>query len=386
METTQKSTCNIEKQFIWLLGLILIITASCTTGSGEEELVHYDDLEELEVQLVQEIGESDAFIPGNLRDLLLLSDGSLLVSDWASYTIELFDPDGNHVQTVATEGGGPGELSPFFLLSSGVDDLLLVASHTRLDLFERETDENHYRYLRSHMREGNRGRSIRIDGALTKTEYLARMPGLGGGIDEMRNDPRTFNLVPIAEIVENLKILQDSLHLLKSPLPVMVFGENSVSVIGMPPYQTEDRVKVMERGHYAIGVPDSSALYFYDSDHSQVNRLPIHVSSRSVTRGDIEFHLASISAEHHRLIRARIPDNKPPFLDFWLSNDHVWLHSDTGESGKELIHLNMDGEFIGKLYLSDLDDIRYFRDNRIYTLHRDPDSGHSIRIYEIVTT
>src|SRR5690625_491672 len=310
----------------------------------------------------------------------------MLVSDWASNTIELFDPDGNHVQTVATEGGGPGELSPFFLLSSGVDDLLLVASHTRLDLFERETDENHYRYLRSHMREGNRGRSIRIDGALTKTEYLARMPGLGGGIDEMRNDPRTFNLVPIAEIVENLKILQDSLHLLKSPLPVMVFGENSVSVIGMPPYQTEDRVKVMERGHYAIGVPDSSALYFYDSDHSQVNRLPIHVSSRSVTRGDIEFHLASISAEHHRLIRARITVNNPPFLDFCSSNNHVWLHSDTGESGKELIHLNMDGEFIGKLFLSDLDDIRYFRDNRIYTLHRDPDSGHSIRIYEIVTT
>src|SRR5690625_7789665 len=131
METTQKSTCNIEKQFIWLLGLILIITASCTTGSGEEELVHYDDLEELEVQLVQEIGESDAFIPGNLRDLLLLSDGSLLVSDWASYTIELFDPDGNHVQTVATEGGGPGELSPFFLLSSGVEDVRLVSSHAR---------------------------------------------------------------------------------------------------------------------------------------------------------------------------------------------------------------------------------------------------------------
>src|SRR5690625_1480641 len=36
-----------------------------------------------------------------------------------------------------------------------------------------------------------------------------------------------------------------------------------------------------------------------------------------------------------------------------------------------------------KCYLSEFDDIRYFRDNRIYTLYKDPEKGHSIRIYQV---
>lgn len=41
----------------------------------------------------------------------------------------------------------------------------------------------------------------------------------------------------------------------------------------------------------------------------------------------------------------------------------------------------MGGEPIGKFCLSEFDDIRYFRNNLIYTLYKKPEKGHSIRVY-----
>jgi len=189
-------------------------------------------------------------------------------------------------------------------------------------------------------------------------------------------------MIPVAIVDEFRDILQDSLHLLSTPRPVTIFGESSITVAGMPPYQMQDRLRLAADNHYIVGRPDSSALYIYNSDHELRQRLPVNVRSRAVRSAEIVELLDSYSDEHHHLIRERIPDTKPPFLDFWVSEEYIWLLTNAGAEIKEIVALSFEGDFIGRLNLPVVDDIRYFRENRIYTLHKDPDLGHSIRIYE----
>src|SRR5690625_7026204 len=79
------------KRYVWSRILMAGVMISGCTADSDDALVDYHDLQELSVDLALEIGESEAYLPGNLRDLVLLSNGRLLVSDRASGTIEQLD-------------------------------------------------------------------------------------------------------------------------------------------------------------------------------------------------------------------------------------------------------------------------------------------------------
>ena len=125
------------KRYVWSRILMAGVMISGCTADSDDALVDYHDLQELSVDLALEIGESEAYLPGNLRDLVLLSNGRLLVSDRASGTIEQFDQSGNHVGTVAGRGEGPGELPSTFTMISGQDDQVAVFHRSKLAIFRR---------------------------------------------------------------------------------------------------------------------------------------------------------------------------------------------------------------------------------------------------------
>jgi len=50
------------------------------------------------------------------------------------------------------------------------------------------------------------------------------------------------------------------------------------------------------------------------------------------------------------------------------------------KDGKEFVIVDFEGTPTGKFMLSEHDSIQYIRNGRLYTLHRSPDRGNSIRI------
>src|SRR5690625_460111 len=368
------------KRYVWSRILMAGVMISGCTADSDDALVDYHDLQELSVDLALEIGESEAYLPGNLRDLVLLSNGRLLVSDRASGTIEQFDQSGNHVGTVAGRGEGPGELPSTFTMISGQDDQVAVFDRSKLAIFRRNPASGRVEHDRTRVLEEVTDRFIQIKEAASESSYYADADHVITLYNQ--REWTDYSMIPVAIVDEFRDILQDSLHLLSTPRPVTIFGESSITVAGMPPYQMQDRLRLAADNHYIIGRPDSSALYIYNSDHELRQRLPVNVRSRAVRSAEIVELLDSYSDEHHHLIRERIPDTKPPFLDFWVSEEYIWLLTNAGAEIKEIVALSFEGDFIGRLNLPVVDDIRYFRENRIYTLHKDPDHGHSIRIYE----
>src|SRR5699024_3944518 len=107
-----------------------------------------------------------------------------------------------------------------------------------------------------------------------------------------------YRMNPVAETDPNsLTIVQDSLHMLKVPnyiledpsqyqSPVTIGG---LVILGMPPYRYQDRFRLLENGHYVIARPDSSTLFFYNSNHEVDNRVDLNIKARPVTREDLDF-------------------------------------------------------------------------------------------------
>lgn len=371
-----------------LIGLVLFLLAGCRNKNAADALfIDYELLNKLEVELIEEITESPNYISGQLRDLILMDDGTLLVSDLGTVTIEQFSPEGEHIGTVAKEGRGPGELSSFFLLFESAKNSLVVLHHgatRQIDYFDREPGTKSYKFIKSKILERIQDRYLTLIGPISDSTFIAKVENtlyLQRQIN-VSTDYTDYIETPYAIVDEFETIIIDSLHMLRTPNLVLEHVEGAI-IGGMPPYQYEDRLKIINDRRYVIARPDSSALYIYNDNHELKEYIYLPVKPRKVTKEDIENYFRDREGVLRSRKEKRIPEFKPPFLDIWVSNDHVLLHTDNNKAGKEMVVLTMEGKPVGRFYLSEHDDIRYFREDRIYTLHKDPNVGHSIRVYQV---
>lgn len=367
--------------------LLWLISFGCSKNNSSQFAIDYESIERTEVKIITDTSEEDGYISGQLRDLVLMEDGTMLVADWGNITIEQFSKEGRHIQTVAEQGRGPGEISSFILLFEGTGDTLLVrhrGMYNQIDYYSPNNENGFYTYDESRMFHSTGERYIQFLHAISDDTFLAtarkNVPMVYFQTEEMRN----YDLVPVAIVDSEEKILLDSLHLLKTPNPETDFFEGGMDVIGMPAYQYQDRLEQVSAEQYLIARPDSSALYIMNNETHELDyKIDLDVKPRSVGKNDLDFSLRGKDREVRNRLEVRIPEYKPSFLNVWTSDNYTLLHTDTREEGKEMVVLNMNGEPHSHFFLSEYDNIRYFREDKIYTLHQNPETGHSIRIYQI---
>ncbi|MCC5906905.1 MAG: hypothetical protein JJU13_11895 [Balneolaceae bacterium] len=381
------ATYSYEKKYL-IVTILLITIFGCNKEKDNTLLFDYSDVKKIDAEVIIEIAESENFIPGHLRDLILIPGGTLLVSDWGNNTIEQFSEQGKHMGTVAKGGRGPGEITSFVQLFKGPGDSLMVRHRgmfSQVDFFARNKNDDIYRYEKTKMFEGPGERYIHMIGQISDNKFLATARHNTPSLQLQTEGVENYDFVPVAAVDPGENIFRDSLYILKVPNPETDFEERFMNVIGMPPYQHQDRLRIMPDGQFLIGRPDSSMLYIYNyNNHYRPERkVPVQAKRRPVEKEDLDYKFRDRNRDARSRLEARVPKYKPPILDFWVSESQILLHTDTNESGKEMLILSMEGDPSGRFSLSEFDDIRYFKGNRIYTLHIDPDSGHSIRIYQV---
>lgn len=379
---------NLKK----IAGYITFVSAlvlSCSHKNAEQaEVINYANLENMELELVLEIGSHDQYVHGLLGSMILMPDGTMLVSDGGKTTIEQFHPSGEHIATIAEEGRGPGELtSNHIFLYKGTRNELLIrhrGMYQRMDVFEREEEGQTYVYHSSHSLERTTGRSVHVIGQLSDSEFLARTQLLDIPLQEFFEGR---NITPSPLVVVDIleRIVLDSLDFLRIPSPVFVDG-GEVMHFGTPPYQIHDRILMLNNGGYLLAKPDPSQinLSFFQKDHTLEKEMKLPVQPRPVTREDLDSHLQNAdNVEMVRKLNARAGEHKPSFLSLWISDEHILLHTETRFEEKELALLNMAGSPIGKFTLPRWEAIQAIHNRQIYTLNRNPETGHAIRVYEI---
>jgi len=372
---------------LYILSFFLPITVLMGCGSDfDDSSIDYRSLDQLDIVLAEEIGNNDDHLFGRLRDLVVMDNGTFFVSDWSSVTIQQFNRDGIYEGTIAKEGGGPGELSSFFLLYNGGKDKLIVrhrGMRQHIDYFTDEYGAGEYSYSESISFEAPGDRFVTFLGKFSESEFYALAPHNTNDLMEARKNQSGFSYVPIATADRYEKIIQDSLHVLKRPTVVAEYGERSMMVIGMPPYQMDDRFQVIDEDRYLIARPDSASITIFNKTHTIDSILNLEIKKRPVGDDEVSEFLENIPQDYHGIMLERIPEFKPPFLNVWATEDSIFLHMDSSSEGKELMVMTLEGEPVGRISLSEFDEIKVIKENRIYTLHKNPEEAETIRIYEL---
>ncbi|MEX2602043.1 MAG: hypothetical protein WD355_10360 [Balneolaceae bacterium] len=360
--------------------LFLLLICSCSGDPERDwELFDYSSLEEISYDVTLEFGESEGFIPANLAGLVVFPDGTLLVRDQSQTMIVQYNSLGEFVGVVAKEGGGPGELPGSFSMTvSGTDTLVVLHSGGRKDFYGRSSSGlfTHSRGVIAEQGEY----STTIVGVRSASEYYVRLtdPGIFSNLISAYT-PYRHDYLAITD--ERNRVLVDSLHPIKIRNPLINVTTHSdgsiesLSVLSDIPYRYEDHFVPLEDGLYMIASNDSSAFYIYNETHELQQKIPLNARPRQVESSDLE----DISRE----LRPYITDEKPPFITVWSADEMILLHTETYEENKEIILLSFEGEPLGKIMLPDIDEIHHFQGNRFYTVHKDEELGHSIRVYEL---
>ena len=83
----------------------------------------------------------------------------------------------------------------------------------------------------------------------------------------------------------------------------------------------------------------------------------MHVTECPVKQEDLDYQFELVGVEDivHREMESRIPDTKPPFLNIWMSEEYIWMHTYTSQEGKQLVLMILQGEAVRVFYLTVFD-------------------------------
>lgn len=372
------------RKYITILALAGFVFSSCNQPSDSENTIDYNELDELPVELEHEISETENFLPANLSDLFVDSEGNILVADVGSNTIEQFDAEGNYIATVAEEGGGPGELDQYFNMYGLGPDTLAVRQQSMERAYFAQNEEGIYEYVRSHNpgEQRDRLRSLSVVGAHTDTSFFAEIRHSYSDIQEARKNNTDYRENAGVIVTSNHEVVEDSVHMLKKPVG-HISEINGGFMVNTIPYRGSDKLVALDENRYLLARPDSSAFFVYNADHEQEKRIPFSVEERPVTSEDIDYAFRNMESEIPAEVEDRIFDEKPPYLDVWATDEYILLHTDNTKEGKQMVAVGLDGNPRGAFWLDEDDDIQHVEDSHLYTLHQDSEAGHTIRRYEI---
>lgn len=369
-----------------MAGMAVMLAAGCA-GSGEQEgTLDYDALQELEHTLAAEIGETEQYLPGQFASLAVDSRGRILARDRSKITIEQFDAEGNRLATVATEGNGPGEISSNSRIAGIPGDTLMVSfpGANQYALFT-PGENGIYTFHRSVNFENPHSGSMNLQGSQSVSRHFLTTRIWNFGNMEQYS-PDAPGSVPVHVDLVDLRrtILRDSLHVMNLSNPIIQMSGSAIAIYSGAPYQYEDRLRVFGDGSYMIARADSAALHFYNADHSLKRTVDLNVIPRPVEEEDREYGLRDYNSDTREKMLARIPETKPPFLDLWTTEERIWMHTDNGEEGREMVVLSLDGEPVGRFYLRQSETVHAVDGNRVYVVDNESERGSVIRVYEVV--
>lgn len=373
---------------IFLLLMTATVLQACGSGSSDtNNQIDYATLDSLQTEVVLEIGETKDYLPGQLTNLAVAPNGDILVADWASKTIEQFDENGNHRGTIAKGGGGPGEMSDYFMFNKMGNDTLLVTQliTSQKDYFVPDSD-GMYRFLRSDKPAERPDRSFTIIGAQSETSYYATV---GGTFSFNLGNEADYSSKALVVVNSSGEVVQDSVQMYKTANPYVRRGgtDTNISIrTWQIPYRFDDDLSILPDGSYLVARADSNAIFKYSAGHELQERIPLNVKPRPVTAADIDEKLGDdedMGSKSRNEMESKITDQKPPFLNVFATQEHIFLHTESNENGKEFVVLDYDGNPLGKFTLPEVDSIQHIKENAIYTIHRSPEKGHTIRAYRV---
>lgn len=367
-----------RKYSIILFTTLFIV--QCGSKDQPEPKLSFTELPVIEYQTLHLIGEDENFIPGRFISTYQLADGSWVVSDHGSTTIEHFTADGEHQSTVAIEGEGPGEVRPFFFFHQFSDSIVVARQQmsNRLDFYKL----NHQGELRP-----TRTKSME-QGSFVWSDLLPKPPDELIAIEQRNwfadnlnyDEDNEYYQASVMTLDFNLRVIEDSVTTLNLPNPrIFRSPQGGVSVFSVP-FRSHDRILPLNNGSYWIARGLEQRFELYNQKHQIAKSFELSIEPRPVDRDDKEFQLGRIQGERRSDLESRIPSTKPLFFNAWADIDHILLQTDESEDGKEYVLVENSGNMLGRFILPNSKRVQFIDSNNLVVIKSDPEKGHSIEL------
>ena len=363
--------------------LLAPFIVQCSSNDQHEPTQSFGELPVIEYQTLHLIGEDENYTPGMLSRIYQLADGSWVVSDHGSTTIEHFTAEGKHLSTVAILGEGPGEVRPFFFFHQFSDSIVVARQQmsNRLDY-----------YKLNHQGELKPTRTKSMDqGSFAWSDLLPKPPDELIAIEQKNwfadnlnyDADNEYYQASVMTLDFNLKVIDDSLTTLNLPNPrIFRSSQGGISVFSVP-FRSQDRILALNNGSYWIARGLDQRFELYNKEHLLTGSFDLFVEPRPVYREDKEFELGRIQGERRSDLESRIPSTKPLFFNAWANIDHILLQTDESDNGREYVLIENSGSFLGRFTLPNSKRVQFIDSSNLVVLSSDPEKGHSIELIKL---
>ena len=365
-----------------LLFILLLLTVGCSTPSSE---INMQDLPELQIEHSVEISESEELLLGSITNLLVDSDGDIIIVDGSQRYIYALSSNGDFIQQVGGRGSGPGEYEfpgPVALSDDNKLHLFDFSSRTMITYAKENGQwEYHSDFAANFNEYGFFSRFFPI----ANDEYFVVTNAM-----QVDNEDGTV----VRKIDNNGNVVQDSVYTYpqNERFTVLQNGMPRMSMT-IPNIHRQGRFNVDYEGNQYFGWTDSLTIFRKNKGESKFNpvlnlnvsNLPFTDAARDTLLSRYEAILSDNNQARRDLISS-FPDTKPIYADYKIDDQgRIWVQMFNREEDTEWVLFSDDGDPLYKLSLPDGNNLRTVRHGSIYTVENTEEGLPVINIYSIVS-
>lgn len=353
---------------------------SCT---GNETTEVNLDLPELELRNVMQVSESDDFLLGSITNVMVDSDGEMILVDYQQRSVHAVDQEGNYLQQIGANGAGPGEYELPGVISLGKDNSIHVLDWSTRGLITFAKENTGWEFDTDFIADN------------TKTGFFSQFYPAGNREFVVVSSPPGINSEDGSMVVRKIntanEILRDSI--LVYPLNENFLIENNgmpVISFTIPEVHRQGRFFRDYNGNDYYGWTDSLDIRRRTPDSDSFEKfIELELNNKPLTNqmGDSVLnrynHILDDFDQARGDLRSSFPDTMPLFQNF-LADDkgYVWVQIFTEDDEPNWLIFDDEGTPVYRTSLPVENRLAALRHNKAYTISKTEDDLPAINIFE----
>lgn len=364
----------------FLLPALLILLASCASPTSDADRF---DLPILDIEHAMEISESDDLLLGSITNLLVDSDGDIILIDGSQRFVYAVNSAGDFIQQIGGRGSGPGEYQ--------FPGPTALSEDNKLHLFDFST-----RTMITYAKENGQW-DYHSDFAASFNEYGFFSLFFPAANDEFFVVTNPMQLdsdgkAIVRKIDNSGKVVQDSVYTYPQNERFTI-TENGMPRMSMtlPSMHRQGRFNVDYNGNLYFGWTDSLTIFrqkvsdsnFEPVINISVNNLPFTAAARDTILSNYENMLSDNNQARRDLISS-FPDTKPIYSDYKVDDQsRIWVQMFNDEEDTEWIVFSDEGEPLYEVSLPGKNRLRTIRHGNIYAVEMTEEGIPVVNIFKI---
>ncbi len=365
-----------------LIPILLILIVGCSSQTSESETF---DLPGLEFEHTMEISESEDLLLGSITNLLVDSDGDMILVDGTQRYVYAVSSNGDFIQQIGGRGSGPGEYEfPGPMALSGDNKLHLFDFSSRT-MITYAKENGRWDYHSDFAANFNEYGFFSLFFPVANDEYFVVT-------NAMQIDSEGGTVV--RKIDNSGNVVQDSVYTYpqNERFTVMQDGMPRMSMT-IPNIHRQGRFNVDYEGNQYFGWTDSLTIFRQKPGESNfnpvvnitVNNLPFTDAAGDTLLSRYETILSDNNQARIELISS-FPDTKPVYSDYKIDDEgRIWVQMFNEEEDTEWFVFSDEGEPLHQLSLPDRNRLSTVRHGNIYTIENTEEGLPIVNIYSIAS-